>query len=211
MNLTKNDVHQCQQKDDWSLGNRILYDLCKKHPRHDQKDEILAKIWLIGRAYSASIERRSPQRGRPKGDRFYTYVVVPKIMRSKIDKYLDEIKKLRPMSERSNQKALQAHKYLTMIFKEISQRDKRSLASKYLHFHLPNHFFIYDNRAKSGLRMILPRQRITIISDKKCDKQYAVYFRKVIELRNKISQEYQVNLTPREIDKMLLVKAAMYK
>jgi len=39
------------------LGNTVLYDLCKSYPRHDEEDVIASKIWLIGRAYAAAIER----------------------------------------------------------------------------------------------------------------------------------------------------------
>ena len=42
----------------WDLGNKVLYDLCSSYPYHKTDEEIIAKIWLIGRSYAAAIERR---------------------------------------------------------------------------------------------------------------------------------------------------------
>ena len=58
MRLTAPFLQQTLSEDDpWSIGNQVLYDLCQRYPRHTVDSEIIAKIWLIGRAYSASIER----------------------------------------------------------------------------------------------------------------------------------------------------------
>jgi hypothetical protein len=38
-------------------GNHILYRMCHKQPGHTNVDVIAGKIWLIGRAYAAAIER----------------------------------------------------------------------------------------------------------------------------------------------------------
>ena len=54
----KNLINKCKLDNEWSLGNSVLYDLCKTYPTHKDKKSIVAKIWLIGRAYAAAIERR---------------------------------------------------------------------------------------------------------------------------------------------------------
>ena len=47
------------------FGNDILYDMCeKKSPTHNNPEEIHSKLWLIGRAYAAALERSSK---KPKG------------------------------------------------------------------------------------------------------------------------------------------------
>jgi hypothetical protein len=207
MNLSKAEVQNCRTEDPWALGNQVLYDLCEKYPKHILEKEIIAKIWLIGRAYAASIERMSSKVDRPKGDRLYTEVVAPKMKDPQIDKYLDELRQLAPMTEEAKDKALRTHKHLTDVFREISERDKRSLASKYLHFHLPNHFFLFDGRAQAGLRLILPHQQIEDKSNAGYDDQYATHFFKLFDLRKQILHEYDIGLTPREIDRLLLQKA----
>jgi hypothetical protein len=42
----------------WDLGNDTLYRLCAEHPGHTEDHVIIAKTWLIGRAYAAAVERR---------------------------------------------------------------------------------------------------------------------------------------------------------
>ena len=48
-----------------SLGNEVLYELCREKPldwsgdkKYNSRDALSAKMWLIGRSYSASPERR---------------------------------------------------------------------------------------------------------------------------------------------------------
>ena len=55
--------------DDYSgYGNKILYDMCATKPRHDDIDIIVGKIWLIGRSYSAAIERKAGTKMIPGGN-----------------------------------------------------------------------------------------------------------------------------------------------
>lgn len=42
-----------------SIGNKVLYDLCESFPMNDNVNGLIAKLWLIGRSYAASIERRN--------------------------------------------------------------------------------------------------------------------------------------------------------
>lgn len=51
-------------KDSVSVGNRTLYNLCEEHPLSatyddNEIDSLASKIWLIGRSYAASPERRN--------------------------------------------------------------------------------------------------------------------------------------------------------
>jgi hypothetical protein len=46
------------------------------------------------------------------------------------------------------------------VLRDLTGLEKRALASKYLHFHLPRLFFIYDSRAAGVMRRVSPpRQR----------------------------------------------------
>lgn len=56
--LTKKLIKDAKSQSYWDLGNKVLYDLCRKYPRHEGYPEIIAKIWIIGRSYAAAIERR---------------------------------------------------------------------------------------------------------------------------------------------------------
>ena len=96
MRLTAQLVERAlSDEDPWRIGNQVLYDLCRRYPRHTVDSEIVAKIWLIGRAYSASIER-----GRGKAadsdlsnDRFYTEAVPKALRTSRLDEKLGALAK----------------------------------------------------------------------------------------------------------------------
>ena len=57
------EINKALQPSPWSLGNQVLYDLCQDNFKHDSNEKTLAKVWLIGRSYSAVPER--PNTGRP--------------------------------------------------------------------------------------------------------------------------------------------------
>ena len=83
--------------------------------------------------------------------------------------------------------------------------NKRSLASKYLHFHVPDKFYIYDSRANLAAKQIAPpRRRLLEIEVDECDREYEGFVRQCIWIRDKIHEDYGFHATPREIDKLLL-------
>ena len=61
----------------WDFNNRVLYDLCRNHPGHDDDSVIIAKMLLIGRAYSAAIERRKNKKQGEDTDSLYVERVGP--------------------------------------------------------------------------------------------------------------------------------------
>jgi hypothetical protein len=106
----------------WQLGNEVLYRLCEEHPRHDSDDSIIAKFWLIGRAYAAAVERRKKSRDNDKefyvGDDFYTESLVPCIRKSKIDSWFEE---LRSDNQIMSTKAAEIHKKLVTALYGITK------------------------------------------------------------------------------------------
>ena len=152
--------------------------MCKNHPKHKNDGVIFAKIWLIGRAYAAAIERRKKYL-KMNNDDFYEKKVINAFKKSGIDEEISRISEYKNITENNILDILKVHKSLINLVKEITDLEKRSLASKYLHFHLPDLFFIYDTRAASALRKIsnpLKEEFKAIINDSKVDKEYAKYF-----------------------------------
>jgi hypothetical protein len=188
-----------------SLWQAQLYDLCQRYPRHTIDSEIVAKIWLIGRAYSASIER-----GRGKAsdsglsnDRFYT-VAVPKALReSRLDEKLGALANLKETKESNVGPVLDAHTHLVHLFHGLTDKSKRSLASKYLHFHRPDLFFIYDSRAVSGIRAFgIPGRTIEV--PPRADPAYARFVSAAIGVREYVRSRFGNGLSPRQLDRLLL-------
>lgn len=192
-----------QRNSRWNLANKILYEMCEDYPYHQNEDEIVAKIWLIGRSYAAAIERRKNAEGF-KGD-FYYDAVAPKLL--EVGKQLDtKINNLFSDFEDSDFfiKLFDCHFFLTNIFKSLTELDKRSLSSKYLHFHKPHCVFIYDSITRSNINKLVTKDKEKIELYKGFDKEYVDYCIRIVELQKFIQKDFGLKLTPREIDTFLL-------
>ena len=204
LNLYKQFV--ATKNNNWEFGNSILYKMCDENPEHNDLDVVVGKIWLIGRSYAAAIERRKG--GKKTGD-FYFDVVAPKM--KKIGNELDKkIKELSQPSANHVDDLLCTHKFLTDVFSDISQLQKRSLASKYLHFHCPSKVFIYDSRARDAIHKFVKRPDKSILKklqSDKYDKDYGDFACRILELKNFLETKLKKSLTPRDIDNFLLSDA----
>jgi len=188
----------------WDTSNRILYDLCREHPAHRDQGEILAKVLLIGRVYAAAIERRRNKDDDHENDRFYIDTVAPAIRASAIDDWLQQARDATPVTLDGLHAMVEVHGKVTSLFSEISDLEKRSLASKYLHFHVPRLFFIYDSRAVEAMREfsdVLPRASR---SEGNGDNEYRKFAEKAAALIQLCEREYGLSLLPRQVDNLLL-------
>ena len=136
----------------WDFGNKILYDLCRKKPLHKKQEIVIAKIWLIGRSYSAALERFAKEDGDLVGDEFYETTIWQTFRDSEIDDRLKKVEDNLNISKENLVDSLELHGYLTQKLNEITRHNKRSFSSKYLHFHLPDLFFIYDKVVSLNLK-----------------------------------------------------------
>jgi hypothetical protein len=188
----------------WTFGNSILYKMCKDNPKHTDPDVIVGKIWLIGRSYAAAIERRKD--ANQETDNFYFDIVAPNMKRIgiKLDKKISTLSK---SSSSDIENLLTTHKFLTDEFNKISHLQKRSLASKYLHFHCPKKVFIYDSRANNAINKLVVRPYKSVLnnlSPLEYDKEYGKFVCKVLELKHFLETELKKRLSPRDIDNFLL-------
>ena len=193
------------EQTEWDFGNEILYKMCQQNFEHKRIDKIVGKVILIGRAYAAAIERRKNK--TEENDNFYIDKVAPMIKNSKLDDYIGQLKSESEVNEKNIADILKLHFYLTELIKEITEQNKRSFSSKYLHFHLPNLFFIYDTRAVKAIRLLktkLPRKHKTELDDNVIDKEYATFFYKCYEQKKLLEKEYSVMLSIRHFDNILM-------
>lgn|SRR5574337_79667 len=202
--ITRNDIdHALLTPSPWDLGNHVLYSLCRAHPKHDRADAIIAKVWLIGRSYAAAIERRKNVKG--SSDDFYQKTVVRAMKGSSVDKWLSSLPKRMADPWRELGQVIVVHKRLMDLFTKITDLEKRSLASKYLHFHRPDLFFIYDSRAKGAIGKVTPSiRKIASIQVPQADQEYLTFVRRCQWFRDHVAQRFNAQLTPRQLDKMLL-------
>ena len=197
----KDLILKAKGSNEWDFSNSILYNLCRDSPKHNSSEIILVKIWIIGRCYAAAIERRKSNKDDINDD-FYNFKVVPKMKNSNIDQWIEKCN-----STKKKEDALIAHKKLTNLFFELTELNKRSLASKYLHFHIPSLFYIYDSRVVSSIGKLNTLLKIKDIKEKKnmdVDDNYNMFYEKCERIVDKVSQEYGIKLTCRELDNLLI-------
>lgn len=203
------EIELCLSSNIWDLGNKTLYDLCSENFDHSTNDKIVAKVWLIGRAYAAAIERRkkSEEDKEAENDMFYEKDVVSTFKNSKIDEYLAKLKLEKDVYWTNLNEILEIHKYLVDEIAKITFLEKRSFCSKYLHFHLPNVFFIYDSRAYYAMQKMnlgkIPSEYVINIGTAR-DDEYYKFCMKCLYLRDEIKKNFDIQLTPRQIDNLLL-------
>jgi hypothetical protein len=202
--ITEEIIDDALKHTAWDLGNKVLYDLCQQYPGHKNEAEIIAKVWLIGRSYAAAIERRKNKDDKDS-DSFYEDAVAKQIKASPIDEWLNSIPDRMTDPSADLSKAVRVHKLVTDLLYKMTGLEKRSLASKYLHFHKPENFFIYDSRAKIALAKVTPNIRyIPDIEVDKADDEYLTLVRRCQWLRDDIKKQFGKTLSPRELDKVLL-------
>ena len=197
-------IQSAAQWNPWDFSNEVLYKLCRDNPRHDATDVIIAKILLIGRVYAAAIERRKSNR-TVQNDDFYVTIVAPAIMESGIDTWIEQATNLNPEDETSSDVLVEIHARTTDLFRKISDLEKRSLASKYLHFHVPNLFYIYDSRAVEGIRLLAPFIGKVPPCKKIGDPEYAQFVKKCEAAKKYFRAKVGTNLQPRQLDNLLLI------
>ncbi len=195
-----------RNSENWVFANKILYDLCAEYPRHEDKHCIVAKIWLIGRAYAAAIERRKNKKDISSDD-FYYDVVAPKMLEigTELDTKIETLKTISNINLENLPDILQTHNMLMSLFCELTELDKRSLASKYLHFHCPNAFYIYDSRANTAIKKYIKKDgESPVVAAENYDKEYKEFCVRMLEFQNHIQEQTGEIPSPRKLDSILL-------
>lgn len=210
-----NEIRSSKKETDYArIGNKVLYDLCKEHPNHNDEAEIIAKVWLIGRSYAASIERSKNRKKKVSNDFFKDEVALKFKHGNAFDNCISKVIDIRQLTEKDIPIILEAHKKATDLIKEITGDNKRSFVSKYLHFHFPNLFFIYDSRVAGVINKVvydceIPHKKYKEFlpkDKKKTDVVYADFFVKCFLLKQFFASNH-ILITPREIDNYLIKKA----
>ena len=205
--IDKKTINSCKERSPWTLGNEILYKMCADNFKHDSDEKIVAKVWLIGRSYAAAIERRKNKNPNDDRDTFYTETVVKTFMSSDLDRRMNEINSFTTFNKSVLLKTIETHYYLTNIINGITKLNKRSFSAKYLHFHLPDFFFIYDSRAAKSIsrfKIKVPKDIVLSLDMIAYDRVYADFSCKCFELSEQIKEKFDFQLTPRQLDNLLL-------
>lgn len=190
----------------WTFGNEVLYQMCRDNPLHIDGEVIVGKLLLIGRTYAAALERRKNAEG--SSDVFYYDLVAPKMIGvgTNLDEQIALLNKYDGDIKNNAAIVIDTHAFLVRTFdKGLTGLNKRSLASKYLHFHCPNMFYIYDSRADKAVRKLVkkPDKRV-LESIEDYDTVYGEFVCRMIELQTYLEEAFGHTVSPRELDDFLL-------
>ena len=201
-------IHKTLEKDRiWDLSDKVLYDMCKNNPLHNNPKEIIMKTLIIGRVYSVQLERRK-NKDHLIGDRFYEDKVIPTFLKSRLDEKLMNLRSKNLIPSVFND-VFSVHKSLMDSLHKITELDKRSFCSKYLHFHLPKLFFLYDSRLCQSVSLLSGKiQKFQkdefLLKQKSYDLTYVEFFLKCYNLKEEIQEYLGRNLTIREFDNIMI-------
>lgn len=160
-------------------GNELLYAFCSDMNNWLNRDYLSAQIWLIGRSYAASPERRSYKDGKfkpneaEKGngtDKFYDKLSEELLKEKEYKELIEHLKTLKDKqySFTENDKDVEIlkevimsvitfNRLLRIAVKNVDKTDNDSLnnfisfSSKFLHFYVPNVIYIIDSFSSQGL------------------------------------------------------------
>ena len=198
----------------WEFANDILYNMCEDNLGHNDKHVIVAKIWLIGRSYAAAIDRRK-LKTNISTEKFYYDHVAESIwnIREDLDERIKALKENGKSIKDDLPMILGTHRLLTDTFEISSGEKNRSLASKYLHFHCRDKFFIYDSNAREAIGKLFEKPDKEDKKDKKqrlsdlkgdYDPEYADFVLRALDLQTDLGNKGIHLKNPREMDTFLL-------
>jgi hypothetical protein len=170
---------------------RALYDLCFMH-RHHRRDEVVAdKLRLLTRLYADSPSW--PAKG------FSAEATAHNLTRSHVDHWFGAIT---TAEELDVSLLLELHRHLMKVFRDLSDEEARSLASKYLHFHFPELFYVYDTRIATALSLLMHGDcGFLALAD--FDPAYGRFHACCRKLTERITPLVGRRLSPRELDRVL--------
>lgn len=211
MNITSAQIARARAsaEDVWTFGNRVLYRMCEENPDHTEVGTVAGKVRLIGRSYAVAVERRVIPAGADAVslEEFYEHHIAPALIESDLDQKLKSLQQSGEFSAESLPEVLDAHYHLVFVLRRLTHQDKRSFASKYLHFHAPAQVPIFDSIAARVLSQMLPRRRIRRGIPGGFDQTYTRFVSLLLDLRHEIESDHGVRLSTRELDRLLLQAA----
>ena len=195
-------------------GNTVLYRMClEDQPRHVDPDVVAGKMWLIGRSYSASPERGAGETPTGEHPDFFRWVA-ERVEWRHLDEKLDALSTHNVFGQNSLDQILEIHESLRQALRKATQlrvnggepRQHTSFCSKYLHFHKPDHFPIFDSYVSSAVTRETGARKRFAFEAGRHDRKYSRFCQQIM-----IYREGKSNLTLRDIDRELYESQRKYR
>ncbi len=191
LTLTREFITDALSRSVLDTKARALYDLCFMY-RHHMRDEIVSdKLRLITRLHSDSPAW--------PGKAFSAEAAAHNLTQSPVDHWFGA---LSTAEQLDSGLLLELHKRLMGVFEGISDEEARSLASKYLHFHFPELFYVYDSRIAGALSLLMEGD-CGFLALAEFDPAYGRFHACCRKLVERIAPLVGRALSPRELDRVL--------
>lgn len=188
--------------------NRMLYDAVEGNPSNINQSQIVGKLMLIGRTYSASVERRRVN-GQVKDDRQALEVVIAAaeaIAQSQVESLLSAIGVDERLTLARVSEAARIHLEMCNALAKANGRENSSLASKYLHFHRPHFFPIVDSYVREGWSWVMDAKEESYRGWRILGRvaKYGEWCEKILDLKTDIERICNCSISLRQVDNYLL-------
>jgi hypothetical protein len=187
--LTREFVADALSRSILDPRTRALYDLCFFNRHHFQDELVADKLRHIGRLYAeyGAGLGFSPERGAHA------------LAKSPVDRWFCT---LATAEELEGWLLLETHKRVMDVFADLPEAEARSLASKYLHFHFPELFFIHDSLVDRAARRLAEGDS-GFLAMGEFDPVYGRFHACCRKLADRLAPELGRRLSPRELDRVL--------
>ena len=203
--------------------NQMLYEAVRSKPSNTDKAEIIGKLVLIGRTYSAAVERRKTKKAGPDKRQALDVVMEAAcaIAISEVEAMLSAVDVDDVLTVERIPEAVKLHLELCHSLKKANQRNNSSLASKYLHFHRPKFFPMVDSYVREGWWWVMDSIKLLKSAGAMDAKDSAEYdnrgwsvfgqvvrygdwCEKVLSLQARLKQDLGCSVSLRQVDNYLL-------
>jgi hypothetical protein len=188
--LTREFVTDTLARSVQDVRTRALYELCFLHRHHIRNEIVADKLRMILRLcadHGLKVGEVSPE--------FAAY----RLGQSGVDRWFAG---LTTAEQIDPARLFELHKRVMDVFDDLPADQARSLASKYLHFHFPELFYLYDSRVATAA-LELGHGECGYLAGGEHDPEYARFFaccRKLVEAFASLAGRRP---NPRELDRLL--------
>ena len=192
----------------FDVSNQMLYNAVKSNPSNLDAPQIIGKLMLIGRTYSAAVERRRTSNAVQDNRQGLEVIIEAAcaIANSNVESQMALVGKTERLSRERITDAVELHSAVCAALRKANQRSNSSLASKYLHFHRPAFFPIVDSYVREGWWWIMDslgekNEGWSVFGQV---ERYGNWCERVLSLQQKLERHLRKPVSLRQIDNYML-------
>ena len=191
--LTREFIADALSQSNIDPRSRALYELCFLQRDHLRDEPVADKLRLIARLYAEYGSALGTAGG------FSPEYSAHRLTQSSVDRWFGILATAENLDAGL---LLELHKRVMDVFADLPESTARSLASKYLHFHFPELFCIYDAEVEAALHSLMHGDcGFLALAD--FDPVYGRFLACCRKLVDHLKPEIGRRLSPRELDRVL--------